>query len=88
MGKKGVSAQEKKDRMLAMFHRECEVFTAKEVNKAASKEGIVSGAIEGVLKELISDNLVHEAKISGSLFYWSFPGCVQAQYSRSPEHAW
>jgi len=71
---KGVSAQEKKDRMLAMFHRDCYVYTNKEVMKAASKEGIVSGAIEGVLKELICDDLVREAKISGSLFYWSFPG--------------
>jgi hypothetical protein len=44
--------------------------------KAASKEGIVSGAIEGVLKELVGDDLVHEEKISGTLFYWSFPGEV------------
>ena len=76
MGKKGVSANEKKERMVAMFQRECQVYTAKEVSKHASKEGIVSGAIEGVLKEVVSDDLVHEAKISGSLFYWSFPGCT------------
>ena len=71
---KGVSAQEKKDRMVAMFHRECAVYTSKEVSKAASKEGIVAGAIEAVLKECVGDDLVREAKISGQLFYWSFPG--------------
>ena len=60
--------------MLAMFHRDCAVYTKKEVEKAASKEGIVAGAIEGVLKELVGDSLVHEGKISGQLFYWSFPG--------------
>lgn len=73
---KGVSAAEKRQRMLSMFHREAGgmVFTTKEVSKAASKEGIVSGAVESVLKELVSDNLVHEAKIGGTIFFWSFPG--------------
>lgn len=70
---KGVSAAEKKDRMVGMFHKDCEVFTKKEVDKHASKAGIVSGAVEGVLKELVSDDLVREGKISGTLFYWSFP---------------
>lgn len=72
---KGVSAQEKRDRMLAIFHRPpVSVFTQKEIEKESSKAGIVSGAIEGVLKELVGDNLVREEKISGSRFYWSFPG--------------
>jgi len=71
-----VSAAEKRQRMLSMFHREAggQVFTTKEVSKAASKEGIVAGAVESVLKELVSDNLVHEAKIGGTIFFWSFPG--------------
>ena len=71
---KGVSAQEKRDRMLAMFHKACAPFTKKDVEKCAPKEGIISGAVEGVLKELCGDDLVREGKIGGSLFYWAFPG--------------
>ena len=72
---KGVSAAEKQARMLAMFQRgNCSPFTRKEIDKAASKEGIVSGAVEGVLNELLCDDKVRMAKIGGSNFYWSFPG--------------
>ena len=72
---KGVTAQEKRDRMLAIFHRSpVTVYNYKEIEKESSKAGIVSGAIEGVLKELLGDNLVREDKISGAKFYWSFPG--------------
>lgn len=76
MGKKGVSAAEKRQKMIDMFQAESAVYTKKEVEKLAPKTGIVSGAVEGVLKELISDDIVHEAKLSGTLFYWSFPGCA------------
>ena len=80
---KGVSAAEKKQRMVQMFHAECAVYTAKEVQKAAPKTGIVSGAVEGVLKELIGDDIVHEAKLSGMLFYWSFPGYAAVHMDES-----
>ena len=75
MGKKGVSAAEKRQKMTDMFQAECSVFTKKEIEKLAPKTGIVSGAVEQVLKELMSDDIVYEAKLSGTLFYWSFPGC-------------
>ena len=70
---KGVSAQEKRDRMLAMFQNASAPFTKKDVEKHASKL-FPSGAIEGVLKELCCDDLVREAKIGGTIFFWSFPG--------------
>lgn len=76
---KGVSAAEKKERMLKMFQTAGTPFTKKEVDKAAPKEGIVMQAVEGVLKELVSDDLVREAKIGGTLFYWSFPGEAAAK---------
>ena len=76
---KGVSAQEKRDRMLAMFHKACAPFTKKDVEKCAPKEGIISGAVEGVLKELVCDDLVAEAKIGGTLFFWAFPGAGVAK---------
>ena len=71
---KGVSAAEKRERMLKMFQNSGVPFTKKEVEKAAPKEGIIAQAVEGVLKELVSDDLVREAKIGGTIFFWSFPG--------------
>ena len=76
MGKKGVSAAEKRQKMIDMFQAESTVFTKKEVEKLAPRTGIVSGAVEAVLRELINDDIVHEGKLSGTLFYWSFPGWV------------
>ena len=71
---KGVSAAEKRQRMVDMFQADCSVYTMKEIQKHAPKTGIVSGAVEGVLKDLVGDDLVHEAKLGGSWFFWSFPG--------------
>ena len=71
---KGVSAAEKKQRMLALFRDSKEVFTKKEIESRASKAGIISNAVEGVLKELVGDDLVREEKVGISTYWWSFPG--------------
>ena len=84
MGKKGVSAAEKRQKMIDMFQAESNVFTKKEVEKLAPRTGIVSGAVEAVLRELINDDIVHEGKLSGTLFYWSFPGWVVPRAPRFP----
>ena len=70
---KGVSAQEKKDRMVAMFHETADVYNLKDVMKGASSRGIVSGAVESTLKECAGDDLVQEGKVGVSTYYWSFP---------------
>ena len=85
MGKKGVSAAEKRQKMVEMFQSECAVYTMKEVCKFAPKTGIVSGAVEAVLKEVVGDDLVHEAKLGGTTFFWSFPGYA-ARGSFSKQH--
>ena len=69
---KGVSAAEKKVKLLEVFHKGGNVFSSKEILKC--NPGFPSGAIEGVLIELVSDDLVTEGKIGGAKFYWSFPG--------------
>ena len=53
---KGVSAAEKKERLLAVFHEGVGVFSSKEILKA--KVSFPSQAIEQVLNELVSDDLV------------------------------
>ena len=74
MGKKGVSADEKRARLLAMFHTSRAVYTKKEVERDGAKLGILSQAVEGVLKDLCGDDLVKEAKVGISTYYWAFPG--------------
>eukprot|EP00729_Bicosta_minor_P014323 gene14323-14194_t len=74
MGRKGVSAEEKKTRTLDFFHETKTFFQLKEVEKRVSKEkGITSMAIKDVVDELISDGLVHVEKIGTSNYYWSYP---------------
>ena len=77
---KGVSAQEKRDRMLAMFQNASAPFTKKDVEKHASKL-FPSGAIEGVLKELRGAAECFEtldASFSGSLDARVGPECCSA----------
>ena len=71
---KGVSAAEKKERMLKLFRDSKEVLTKKEVESRSTKVGIISNAVEGVLKELVGDDLVREEKVGISTYWWSFPG--------------
>ena len=81
---KGVSAAEKKERMLKMFREASAPFTKKDVEKYAPKTGIIAQAVEGVLKELVSDDLVREAKIGGTTFFWSFPGEAATKKRAAP----
>ena len=69
---KGVSAAEKKERMLKLFRESKEVFTKKEIESRSTKVGIISNAVEGVLKELVGDDLVREEKVGISTYWWSF----------------
>jgi len=79
MGKRGVSADEKKQRMLGMFHASRAVYTMKDIERDAPKLGIISNAVKDVLKELVCDDLVHEEKVGISTYYWSFPGELGAK---------
>lgn len=76
---KGVTKDEKKQRMVAMFRTSKEVFTKKDVESKAVKVGIISNAVEGVLKELVGDDLVREEKVGISTYWWSFPGDATAK---------
>ena len=73
MVKRGVSADEKKERLLKIFHDSLEPFTLKAIEKAGAKAGVSAMTIKGVLEELVADNLVELDKIGATNFYWSFP---------------
>ncbi|KAI8065557.1 meiotic nuclear division protein 1 [Gongronella butleri] len=73
MAPKGVSSEEKRKRLLEIFHEEYDVFMMKDIEKRASNRGIQNNAAGAVLQELVDDELVLCDKIGSSKFYWSFP---------------
>ncbi|GAB1860291.1 Meiotic nuclear division protein 1 homolog [Camponotus japonicus] len=73
--RKGVSLDEKRLRIIQIFHEKKEFFTLKEIEKIASKEKkIVVQSVQDVLQALVDDGLVQSEKIGNSIFFWKFPG--------------
>ncbi|KAG2492313.1 hypothetical protein HYH03_009265 [Edaphochlamys debaryana] len=85
--KKGVSAQEKRERLLSIFHDSADVFVIKDIEKLGSKKGINSQIVKEVLQTLLDDDLVHVEKIGISNYYWAFPSeasvKVEAQHRKA-----
>eukprot|EP00727_Mastigamoeba_balamuthi_P008383 m51a1_g4167 hypothetical protein (205) ;mRNA; f:297195-298236 len=74
MGKKGLSFEEKRQRLKQLFLETKGVYTLKELEKVASKEkGIVSKTVEEVLKSLVDDGEVMTDKVGTSNYFWAFP---------------
>ncbi|KAM0726787.1 Meiotic nuclear division protein 1-like protein [Formica fusca] len=73
--RKGVSLDEKRLRIIQIFHEKKEFFTLKEIEKIASKEKkIVVQSVQDVLQALVDDGLVQSDKIGNSIYFWKFPG--------------
>jgi Fe2+ or Zn2+ uptake regulation protein len=72
--KKGLSLEEKRQRMLELFHEKRDVFQLKELEKLAPKEkGITFQSVKEVVQALVDDNLVDSEKIGSSIYFWAFP---------------
>eukprot|EP00210_Caulerpa_lentillifera_P002532 g2429.t1 len=71
--KRGLSLEDKRERLLEVFHESCDVFVWKEVEKLATKKGITPQSIKDVLQSLVDDDLVHQEKIGSANYFWSFP---------------
>lgn len=76
MKKKGLSFEEKRQRMLSIFTESYTFFHIKDIEKLAPKKGIVFQVIKDVLQSLVGDDLVESDKIGSSVYYWSFPSKV------------
>ncbi|CAM9410827.1 unnamed protein product [Sphacelaria rigidula] len=76
MVRKGLSAEEKREKILGIYHSTKAVFNLKEIEKAASKLGVVSQTVKDVNQALVDDGLVDMDKIGSSNFFWSFPSKV------------
>ncbi|CCE83822.1 Piso0_004411 [Millerozyma farinosa CBS 7064] len=71
--KKGVSAEEKKERVLDFFTHVHSFYTLKELEKEAAKYAKISPMIvKEVVQQLIDDNLVNCEKCGTTNLYWSF----------------
>ncbi|KAI0254123.1 Mnd1 family-domain-containing protein [Lactifluus subvellereus] len=74
MPPRGLSAEEKRVKLLEIFHETKDFFQLKELEKLGPKlKGIVSQSVKEVLQSLVDDNLVQSDKIGSSNFFWSFP---------------
>ncbi|TBU49443.1 meiotic nuclear division protein 1 [Dichomitus squalens] len=74
MAPRGLSAEEKRVKLLEIFHETKDFFQLKELEKMGPKmKGIVSQSVKEVLQSLVDDGLVQMDKIGSSNFFWSFP---------------
>lgn len=74
--KKGVSLEEKRDRILAIFHESKSCWLLKDVEKEGAKRGVIFQSVKEVLQGLIDDDMVFVDKIGTSNWYWSFPSAA------------
>jgi DNA-binding transcriptional regulator YhcF (GntR family) len=86
-GSKRMSADEKRQVILDIYHRTKQVFTEKEIVTLAAKAGVNANTILDVNNSLIDDGLVDKEKIGGSNYFWSFPAkkdrLVQLQHQQN-----
>uniref|UniRef100_A0A224XKI8 Meiotic nuclear division protein 1 homolog n=1 Tax=Panstrongylus lignarius TaxID=156445 RepID=A0A224XKI8_9HEMI len=79
--RKGLSAEEKRNRMLQLFYEKKEFFQMKELEKIAPKEkGIVAQSVKDVVQSLVDDDMVDTEKIGTSIYFWAFPS--KAKHTR------
>ena len=72
--KRGLSLEEKQERVLEIFHTKKDVFLLKELEKIAYKEkGVVTQSVKDVVQSLVDDDLISSDKIGSSIYYWGFP---------------
>ncbi|XP_075210959.1 meiotic nuclear division protein 1 homolog [Lycorma delicatula] len=72
--RKGVSAEEKRTRMMQLFYEKKDFFQLKELEKLAPKEkGIIAQSVKDVVQSLVDDGLIDTDKIGTSVYFWAYP---------------
>ncbi|XP_055452569.1 meiotic nuclear division protein 1 homolog isoform X3 [Psammomys obesus] len=72
--KKGLSAEEKRTRMMELFFETKDVFQLRDLEKLAPREkGITAMSVKEVLQSLVDDGMVDCERIGTSNYYWAFP---------------
>ncbi|KAJ0410445.1 hypothetical protein P43SY_002777 [Pythium insidiosum] len=80
--KKGVSLEEKRERILKIYHESKEVYNLKEIEKLGAKAGVVLQTVKDVNQALVDDALVDFDKIGSGNYFWSFPSKLSQQRKR------
>ena len=70
--RKGVSLEEKQERILSIYTESQSVFNLKEIEKLGTQKGVVTQTIKDVNQMLVDDCKVDQEKIGSGNFFWSF----------------
>ncbi|KAI8927380.1 meiotic nuclear division protein 1 [Entophlyctis helioformis] len=77
---KPLSLEEKRKRMVDLFHETRDFMQLRELEKIAPKQkGIIEKSVKEVLDGLVADGLVQTEKIGTSNYYWAYPGSAAHQ---------
>lgn len=71
--KKGLSVEQKRQKMLEIFSETQDVFQLKDLEKLGPKKGVISQSVKDIITSLVDDGLVNMEKIGSSNYFWSFP---------------
>ncbi|XP_022987868.1 meiotic nuclear division protein 1 homolog isoform X2 [Cucurbita maxima] len=65
--KRGLSLEEKREKMLQIFYDSQDFFLLKELEKLGPRKGVISQSVKDVVQSLVDDDLVSKEKIGTSL---------------------
>ncbi|XP_015889115.3 meiotic nuclear division protein 1 homolog [Ziziphus jujuba] len=77
--KRGLSLDEKREKILQIFYDSQDFFLLKELEKLGPKKGVISQSVKDVVQSLVDDDLVLKDKIGTSVYFWSLPSCAGNQ---------
>ncbi|KAF3970809.1 hypothetical protein ACB098_01G169700 [Castanea mollissima] len=77
--KRGLSLEEKREKMLQIFYESQDFFLLKELEKLGPRKGVISQSVKDVVQSLVDDDLVSKDKIGTSVYFWSLPSCAGNQ---------
>ncbi|PIN21727.1 Protein involved in meiotic recombination/predicted coiled-coil protein [Handroanthus impetiginosus] len=77
--KRGLSLEEKREKMLQIFYESQDFFLLKELEKLGPKKGVITQSVKDVVQSLVDDDLVFKDKIGTSVYFWSLPSCAGNQ---------
>ncbi|PIA64542.1 hypothetical protein AQUCO_00100194v1 [Aquilegia coerulea] len=77
--KRGLSLEEKREKILQIFYDSQDFFLLKELEKLGPKKGVISQSVKDVVQSLVDDDLVSKDKVGSSIYFWSLPSCAGNQ---------
>ncbi|PSS15541.1 Meiotic nuclear division protein, partial [Actinidia chinensis var. chinensis] len=77
--KRGLSLEDKREKMLQIFYESQDFFLLKELEKLGPKKGVITQSVKDVVQSLVDDDLASKDKIGTSVYFWSLPSCAGNQ---------